>query len=109
MKIRAGAGLGGLRLLPRYGGVCAVLWAGGVGRYGRAARDAGQLWDANPLESRHRHRGMESGPGRGAWKAYSARPELLLLFVAIILTWGNLSRMAGFGVCSQNDLALASL
>ena len=45
-----GAGLGGLRLLPR-SGWGSGLDARGVGRYGQAARDAGQLWDANPLES----------------------------------------------------------
>ena len=50
VKIRAVRVLGGLGLLPRSG------WGSGldarvVGRYGQAARDAGQLWDANPLES----------------------------------------------------------
>jgi hypothetical protein len=47
----SGAGLGGLRLLRVTAGVRTVLGARGVGRYGQAARDAGQLWDANPLES----------------------------------------------------------
>jgi len=49
-EIRGGAGLRGLGSLPPCG------WGSGrgarvVGRYGQAARDAGQLWDANPLES----------------------------------------------------------
>ena len=45
------AGLGGLGCCRVTAGVRTGLTARGVGRYGRATRDAGQLWDANPLES----------------------------------------------------------
>ena len=51
VKIRAGAGRGGLGPLPRYGGVCAARRACGVGWLVRAARDAGCSWDAIPLAS----------------------------------------------------------
>jgi hypothetical protein len=46
VKMRAGAGRGGLGLLPRRGrGLCRC--AGG-GTVGRAARDVGALWNASP-------------------------------------------------------------
>jgi hypothetical protein len=44
--VRVWAGWGRCRLAAGPGRGARV-----VGRYGRAARDAGQLWDANPLES----------------------------------------------------------